>query len=363
MQMPDGRPTPEQLLKQIEREEQKSRRGRLKVFLGYASGVGKSATMFEEGIRRRARGEDVVVGAVQPRSSDEIQQLLLKHEIIPARNVDGRHVIDLPVLLSRHPQVVLIDGLAYENPPGSAHAYRWQDVSALIDAGISVITSVNLQYVGELQDEIAAITGKRTSDTVPKSFLEQADEIVIADLPAEESLGRMGGGADEERKLSRLREMTMLLAAEVVERQLQVYLHSHGIEEVWGTQERILVCITPRSNARQVLESGKRNADRFHGELFAVYVRQPRLSAEDQEALEKNLAIAREIGAQVEMLEGPDSVEGLIRFAKERGVTQIFIGHSKRRGWWNQLRGNPVERLIDAAEGIDVRVFPQEPSQ
>ena len=110
---------------------------------------------------------------------------------------------------------------------------------------------------------------------MPKSFLEQADEIVVADVPAEESLGHMGGGADEEHKLSRLREMTMLLAAEVVERQLQVYLHSHGIDEVSGTQERILVCITPRSNARQVLESGKRNADRFHGELFAVYVRQP----------------------------------------------------------------------------------------
>jgi two-component system, OmpR family, sensor histidine kinase KdpD len=363
MQMPEGRPSPEQLLKQIEHEEQKNRRGRLKVFLGYASGVGKSASMFEEGIRRRARGEDVVVGAVQTKSSAGIQQLLLKHEIIPTQNVEDRAVIDLPAILSRRPQVVLIDGLAYENPPGSAHAYRWQDVATLIDAGISVITSVNLQYVAELQDEIAAITGKRMSDTVPKSFLEQANEIVIADVPAGESLGRIGGGADEERRLSRLREMAMLLAAEVVELQLQSYLHSHGIEEVWGTQERILVCITPRSNARQVLESGKRNADRFHGELFAVYVRQPKLSAEDQAALEKNLDIAREIGASVEMLEGRDSVEGLIQFAKERGVTQIFIGHSKRRGWWDQLRGNPVERLIDSAEGIDVRVFPQEPSQ
>lgn len=324
-------------------------RGRLKVFLGYASGVGKSARMFEEGSRRRTRGEDVVVGAVQPKSSAEIEQLLLKHEIIPTRNVGARSVIDITAILLRRPQVVLIDGLAYDNPPGSAHDARWQDVAALVNAGISVITSVNLQYVAELQDEIAAITGKRTADTVPKSFLEQADEIVIADVPAEEP------------RLSRLREMTMLLAAEVVERQLQAYLHSHGIEEVWGTQERILVCITPRSNARQVLESGKRNAGRFHGELFAVYVRQPKLSAEDQMALEKNLAIAVELGAQVEMLEGQDSVDVLIRFARERGVTQIFIGHSMRRGWWNQLRANPVERLIDSAEGIDVRVFPQEP--
>ena len=361
--MTDGRPSPEQLLKKIEQEEQKSRRGRLKVFLGYASGVGKSASMFDEGIRRRARGEDVVVGAVQPRSSGEIQQLLLKHEIIPTRIVDGRDVIDLPAILSRHPQVVLIDGLAYDNPSVCAHASRWQDVSALIDAGISVVTSVNLQYVAELQDEIEAITGKRASDTVPRYFLEQADEIVIADVPAHENPSRIGESADEERRLSRLREMTMLLAAEVVERQLQSYLHSHGIEEVWGTQERILVCITPRSNARQVLESGKRNADRFHGELFAAYVRQPRLSADDQAALDRNLAMAREIGSHVEMLEGPDSVESLIRFARERGVTQIFIGHTRRQGWWNQLRGNPVERLIDSAEGIDVRVFPQEASK
>lgn len=349
--MPEGRPTPEQLLAQIEQEEQRKRRGRLKVFLGYASGVGKSANMFEEGRRRRERGEDVVVGAVQPKSSDDVQHLLLKHEIIPMLNVEGKSVIDLASILRRHPQVVLIDGLAFDNPPGSAHAARWQDVAELLDSGISVITSINLQYVAELQDEIVAITGRRAAETVPRAFLEKADDIVIADVPAEES------------KLSHLREMTMLLAAEVVERQLQSYLRSHGIEEVWGTQERIMVCITPRSNARQVLESGRRNADRFHGELFAVYVRQSKLSADDQAALEKNLAVAREVGAQVEMLEGTDSIDALIHFAKERGVTQIFIGHSQRRGWWNQLRGNPVERLIDSAEGIDVRVFPQGVSQ
>jgi len=357
--MSEGRPSPDRLLKQIEQEEQRQRRGRLKVFLGYASGVGKSASMFEEGRRRRERGEDVVVGAVQPKSSSEIQQLLLHHEIIPSLSIDGRVVVDLQSVLRRHPQVVLIDGLAYDNPPGSPHASRWQDVAELLDAGISVVTSVNLQYVAELQDEIVAITGKRPSDTVPRSFLEQADEIVIADVPAEESLERTGGGVDPEFKLSRLREMTMLLAAEVVERQLQSYLHAHGIEEVWGTQERILVCITPRSNARRVLESGRRNANRFHGELFAAYVLQPRLSADDQAALEKNLAIARKVDAQLEMLEGPDTVEALIRFARERGVTQIFIGHSMRRGWWNQLRGSPVERLIDQAQGIDIRVFPQ----
>jgi two-component system sensor histidine kinase KdpD len=242
---------------------------------------------------------------------------------------------------------VLVDGLAYDNPPGSTHAHRWQEVSQLLNSGISVITSMNLQYVAELRDDIAAITGKRPADSVPRSFLEQADDIVVVDLPVEDTA------------LSRLREMTMLLAAEVVERQLQDYLRSHNIEEVWGTQERILVCITPRSNARQVLESGRRNADRFHGELFAAYVRQPKLSTGDQAALEENLAIAKDVGAQVHVLEGSDFVEAIIQFAKSRGVTQIFIGHTMRKSWLNPLRANPVERIIDSAEGIDVRVFPQ----
>jgi two-component system sensor histidine kinase KdpD len=345
--MSDARPDPEQLLEQIERDEQRQRRGRLKVFLGYASGVGKSASMLEEGRRRRERGEDVVVAAVQPNSSPEIQQLLQSHEILPSLNVEGRSVIDVQAVLRRRPQVVLVDGLAYDNPPGSTHAHRWQEVSQLLNSGISVITSMNLQYVAELRDDIAAITGKRPADSVPRSFLEQADDIVVVDLPVEDTA------------LSRLREMTMLLAAEVVERQLQDYLRSHNIEEVWGTQERILVCITPRSNARQVLESGRRNADRFHGELFAAYVRQPKLSTGDQAALEENLAIAKDVGAQVHVLEGSDFVEAIIQFAKSRGVTQIFIGHTMRKSWLNPLRANPVERIIDSAEGIDVRVFPQ----
>src|SRR5437016_13546266 len=142
---------------------------------------------------------------------------------------------------------------------------------------------------------------------------------------------------------------------------LRSYLHAHRIEEIWGTQERILVGITPRSDARPILESGRRNADRFHGELFATYVRQTTLSPDDQAALERNLAIARELGAAVHVLEGHDPVRALVTFAHEKGITQIFIGHSLRRGWWHRLRGNPVERLIGLAEGIDVRVFPQRP--
>src|SRR5215831_14481754 len=284
---------PERLLQQIEEEERRKKRGRLKIFLGYASGVGKSTKMLAEGIRRGERGEDVVVGAIQPKSTPDINRLLSKYEVIPTLKIQARDVIDVERLLRRHPQVVIIDGLAYTNPPGSRHAERWQEIEELLKAGISVVTSVNLYYIRELQDDVAAITGKRPPETVPLDFLKKADDIEIVDAPAEQTL-------------SKLREMALLVAAEVVETELRTYLQSHHIEEIWGTQERILIGITPRSDARPILESGRRNADRFHGELFAAYVRQPDLSKEDESALGRNLDIAREVGAIIKVLEGPD---------------------------------------------------------
>jgi two-component system sensor histidine kinase KdpD len=198
-----------------------------------------------------------------------------------------------------------------------------------------------------MQEEVACITGKRPAETVPLAFLKRADDIEIVDAPA------------QEQQTSRLREMALLVAAEVVESELRDYLTAHHIEENWGLQERILVGITPRSDARPILESGRRNADRFHSDLLVAYVRQAGLPAQDQAALDKNLGIARELGARIHVLDGRDPVRALIDFARKNGITQIFIGHSQRRGWWHELRGNPVERLIDLAEGIDVRVFPQ----
>jgi two-component system sensor histidine kinase KdpD len=209
------------------------------------------------------------------------------------------------------------------------------------------VTSINLHYIQEMQEEVACITGKRPDETVPLAFLKSADDIEIVDAPA------------REEESSRLREMALLVAAEVVESELRGYLESHHIVENWGIQERVLVGITPRSDARPILESGRRNADRFHGDLLVAYVRQYELTPEDQRSLDRNLGIARELGATVHVLDGHDPVRALIEFARKEGITQIFIGHSQRRGWWHRLRGNPVERLINLAEGIDVRVFPQ----
>src|SRR5262245_50494794 len=298
---------PQRLLEQIEAEERRQRRGRLKIFLGYASGVGKSAKMLAEGLRRRERGEDVILAAVQPKSSPEIDRLVSKHEVIPTLKIGQRDVIDIDLIFRRHPQVALIYGLAYTNPPGSRHSDRWQEIDELLDAGISVVTSINLHYIRELQDEVEAITGKRPVETVPLEFLKRADDIEVVDTPARSHL-------------SSLREMALLVAAEVVEAELRAYLHAHRIEEIWGTQERILVGITPRSDARPILESGRRNADRFHGELFVAYVRQPNLSSEDEAALQKNLTIAREAGATVRVLEGHrDAARALITFSREMG--------------------------------------------
>lgn len=168
------RPTPDQLLAEIEREEARKRRGRLKVFLGYASVVGKSFQMLDEGRRRRERGEDVVVCGLQPQYPPEIQSVLQKLEIIPMLKIDGVEAIDIPAVIRRHPQVALIDGLAYDNPPGSPNAHRWQDVEQLLDAGISILTSVNLQYLEKLQEEVERITGKRAAYTIPRGFLDRS---------------------------------------------------------------------------------------------------------------------------------------------------------------------------------------------
>ncbi len=357
------RKTPEEYLREAEAEETARRRGYLKIFLGYASGVGKSLRMLNEARRRSQRGQHVVVGALQPRVAPELSALLQKLEVVPEKRIGEGSAIDVEEIIRRHPGVCFVDGLAYDNPAGARHPYRWQDVRELTDAGIKVITSVNIQYIAELAAEVEAITGKHVTQTVPLSFVETADEIEIVDAPAEIALERSedeqhGGRAAAER-LSVLRELALVLAAEVVDRQLGTYLSEHHIPEQFGAQERILVCLTPRSNAREMIETGRAIAERFHGELIAAYVSQPEMSPQDQAALDEKLALAREAGARVEILEGDDPVQAILEFARSQGITQLFIGHSRRGGIWPRLRGNPVERLIRESQGIDVRVFPQ----
>ena len=362
----ERRPDPEQLLRQVEAEERYLRRGRLKVFLGYAGGVGKSFRMLDEGRRRRERGEDVVVGAVQANPPPDVEAVLSKMEVIPLLTVAGIPVMNVEAILRRHPQVCLVDSLAYNNPPGSRNANRWQDAEQLLDAGISVIATVNLQYIEEQQDKVEQITGRRAAETVPQTFLNAADEIEIVDAPPEMALQRSIDATDSrdspelrERQLSELRELALLLAAEVVDRQLEAYLHRQGIEQHWGTQERILVWITHHSDAAAMIASGRRNADRFQGELFAVYLSQPDLPPDAKSVLDQNLAYAHGTGARIELLDAEDQVDAILRFAHAHGITQIFVKRNAGGGLWERLLGSPIDRLIQAAEAIDVRVFPQ----
>ena len=366
----DQRPSPEEFLRRLAAEERLQSRGKLKVFLGYASGAGKSARMFDEGRRRSQRGQDVVIVATQPEPSDpaRLRELLEQVEMVAPRVTPEGVAIDVPAVLKRRPEVALVDGLAYENPAGSRHPHRWQDVEDLLSAGVSVITSINLQYVEERQAQVEAITGKAVRESVPESFLRTADEIEIVDAPPEYCVDRLAHRADAstadlvklERQLSELREIALLLAAEVVDQQLGDYLRRAGIEHVYGTHERILVCITPRSHALLMIRRGRRQADRFHGDFYVVHVRQAGLSPADQRILDDNLHAARQAGARVEILEGEDPARAIFGFAARHGITQIFVGHSLETGWKARLRANMVERLILEADGIDVRVFPRE---
>jgi two-component system sensor histidine kinase KdpD len=323
-------------------------RGRLKVFLGYASGVGKSFRMFDEGRRRRERGQDVVVGAVQSKIPPDIEPILASLEVIAPLQAKGNQTMDVSAILARRPQICLVDGLAYDNPPGSRNGHRWQDVEELLQAGITVVGSVNLQYIEDQREAVERLTGKRVTHTIPREFLNTADEIVIVDAPTERA---------PERRTA-LREMALVLSADVIEASLQRYLRSHGLEQSWGMHERFLVCLTPRANFDDMLASARRSAARFHCDVFAVYVRQPGLSASDRASLEQGLAQARSEGLHVEVLDGSDVVETILHFARTHGITQIFVGHSAKRDLSAWLFGSPVSRLVRAARGIDVRIFP-----
>jgi len=318
--------------------------------------------MLDEGRRRKRRGQDVVVGAIQAKGSPELQCVLDQLEIIPTRREEyaGRtcDVVDLATLFRRHPQVCLIDELAYDNPPGSRNPKRWKDVDDLLARGISVITAVNLQHIDDQQDAIERITGKRQPQTVPGSFLREADEIELVDAPPENLVVRPGADVTAGvRRMTELRELALLLAADVVEKQLLEYLECHNLPQTWGAHERILVCLTPRSNAAPMLASGRRNADRFHGALLACYVEQRDPRPADRERMAAHLQMARDCGAGIHILHGTDFAETILAFAREQRITQIFIGHSFDHRRIHFLR-SPIECLIDSAEEFDVRLFP-----
>jgi two-component system sensor histidine kinase KdpD len=369
-----NRPDPDALLAKIEREKSQARRGRLKIFFGAAAGVGKTFAMLEAARERRAEGIDVVVGLVETHGRKETAALLEGHETLPAQAIDYRGAtlreFDLDGALKRRPALILVDELAHTNAPGSRHAKRWQDVEELLDAGLNVYTTLNVQHLESLNDDVGQIAGIRVWETVPDTFFEQADEIELVDLPPDELLLRLKEGKvyvpEQAQHAARnffrkgnliaLRELALRQTASQVDAQMRGYREDHAIREVWQVGERILVCIGPTLLAERLVRAGKRFAVGLRAEWIVAYVETPelqRLPAERRDAVLRMLRLAEQLGAEAVTLNGAEMSAAILDFARERNITKIVLGKPTRRGWQRWLMGSVVDTLIGEAHNIN----------
>lgn len=369
------RPDPDALLAKVEREHAKARRGRLKIFFGAAAGVGKTYSMLLAAKERRAAGIDVAVGLVETHGRKETAELLEGLELLPARSIDYRGTrlreFDLDAALKRRPSLILVDELAHTNAPGCRHPKRWQDVDELLDAGIDVYTTLNVQHLESLNDDIGQISGIRIWETVPDTVFEQADEVELVDLPPDELLVRLKEGKVylpqqaaraienffRKGNLIALRELALRQTAARVDAQMQDYREDHAIREVWQVGERILVCIGPDPLAERLVRAGKRLATGLRGEWIVAYVETPRLQrlpAEKRDAVLSILRLAEQLGAETVTLSAPEIGEAVFNFSKERNITKIVMGKPRRRGWKRWLLGSVVDTIIGEAHNINV---------
>jgi two-component system sensor histidine kinase KdpD len=352
------------------------KRGRLRIYLGMAPGVGKTYAMLNEGRRRKSRGTDVVVGYVETYNRPNTVAQLGDLEIVPRKPIEYRGVtleeMDTDAVIARKPQVALVDELAHTNAPGSKHDKRWQDVYDLLDAGITVVGTVNVQHLESLADIVEMITGVKVRERIPDKVIDDADEVELIDMSPQALRARIRhgnvyprdraeralNGFFREGNLTALRELALRRTAQEVDEQLQKYMHEHEIEQVWPASERVMVCIDQRPQAAHLVRRAWRLADRLQAELLAVFVAPrgwERAAEADRKALAANLRVAEDLGAEVLQLQGGVATE-LIRAARERNVTRIVIGHSERSRWHELLHGSIVNRLLRALPNVDVQV-------
>ena len=370
-----ARPRPEDFLELV----QKSKRGRLKLYIGFAAGVGKTYRMLEEAHELRGRSVDVVIGFIETHGRAETAALLDGLEIVPRRQVEYRGVtveeMSLNNILKRNPAVTLVDELAHTNVPGSRNRKRYQDVLELLDAGINVIGAFNVQHLESLNDLVERATGVVVRETVPDSFLKQADQVVNLDLAVEDLQERLRAGkiyspdkisgALENffrgQNLAHLRELALREVAESVER--AGFSRPRPDEAAApSTRRRVMVCLSSHPpRAAMLLRRGSRLAGRFNTDWFVVFVEGPReapelIDAEVQRHLLGNIEKARELGAEVVRLKGADPVEAILDFARSHNVGQIIVGRS-HQPWWKQILGRSVPiRLVKEAVGFDIHI-------
>lgn len=377
----DIRPNPDALLAAIQKDEAEKKRGRFKVFLGMAAGVGKTYAMLRAGQRALREGVDVVVGYVESHGRKETDALLAGLTVIPRRKVEHRGVtleeMDLDAILARKPKLALVDELPHTNVPGSRHAKRWQDIIELLDAGIDVYSTMNVQHAESRVDTVRQITGSTVMETVPDSVLDGA-EVELIDLPPEELLKRLDEGKVymperaelammnffREGNLTALREMALRLAADHVGQDVHDYLQAMQISGPWQSGHRLLVAVSSSPFSQQMIRWTRRLADNFDCPWVAVFVDQPQpLGEAAQERLTKNLALARELGAEVITTADADLARGIMRVARQQNVTQIVVGKPGAAGlvdWFTS--GQLLRHLVRDSGHIELHIVRPEPA-
>lgn len=373
-------PPPDEVLQSARNEQRERRRGLLKVFFGAAPGVGKTYAMLQAARARRDEGTDVVIGWVETHGRRETEALLDGLERLAPRELSyrGRRLteFDLDGALERRPAIVVVDELAHTNAPGSRHAKRWRDALELLDAGIEVWTTLNVQHLESLNDVVAQITGIVVRETVPDAALDEADEVELIDLPPNDLRKRLQEGkvyipemAEQAVEnffrtgnLLALRELALRRTAQRVEAQVQSWRSDHAIRQAWPTAERVLVSLGPSPHAERLVRAARQLAMSLRAELIAVHVETPlatRVSEADRDQLRRALQLADRLGAEVVSLAGEDAVQAIVDFSRQRGVTRIVVGRSPLR-WW-RAGTSLVERLMREASGIDLFVVSGEP--
>ncbi|SEJ53235.1 two-component system, OmpR family, sensor histidine kinase KdpD [Sphingobium sp. AP50] len=353
-------------------------RGRLKIFLGAAPGVGKTYEMLTDGMQRRKAGIDVVVGVVETHGRKETEALLAGHEIIARHDVDHRGhrlgEMDLDAILERRPALVLVDELAHSNATGSRHPKRYQDIEELLDAGIDVYSTVNIQHVESLNDVVASFTRVRVRETVPDSILEMA-EIEVVDIPPDELIERLKDGKVyipqeatralghffSKSNLTALREMALRRAAQAVDAQMLDYVRAHALAGSFAAGERILVAISEVPGAQGLVRAAKRLADALKAPWSAVHIETQRsltFTAQEREQLADTMALASRLGATTATIPAPSVFEGLRHYVRDARATQIVIGKSARSWWFERRHGSVVDRLVREINDVAIHVLP-----
>jgi len=365
------------MLDRVRRQAGAGARGRHRIYLGIAPGVGKTYTALEELQRRKERGTDAVIGFLETHGRPRTAALAAKLEAVPRKQIPYKGItveeMDTDAVIQRRPAVALVDELAHTNAPGSKHEKRWQDVEDLLNAGITVISTVNIQHLESLADIVEHITGVQVRERVPDRVIDEADEVELIDMSPHALRQRMRHGniyppdrAERaldsffrEGNLMALRDMALRKVAALCEQDLEEYMAQHEIDAAWSSGERVMVCVDDQPQAQNLIRRGWRMANRYRTELLAVFVETPKWASATPEAkrrLEENLRFAEDLGAEPIRVQGSDVANALMQVAHDKNVGSIIIGHSRHGRLHELLRRSVAQNLLRLAGDVDVHV-------